>query len=376
MRVTGRKEATERTRRGGEPLCIVVLPETAPSPFSVLPLRRGGASAILFGMDPLLEVTDLRIEFPHGGRRVPAVAGVSFTVGGGERVALVGESGSGKSLCALALLRLVPPPGQIATGTVRFRGRDVLGLPERELRAYRGKDAAMVFQEPAAAFNPVLTVGFQIAEGILAHEAVSKREALERAEELLALVGLTDPKARLRAYPHELSGGMRQRALLAVALGCRPALLIADEPTTALDVTVQAQILDLLLSLQERFGMAVLLITHDLGVVARFASRVYVMYAGRVMEEAPVADLYRLPMHPYTHGLLASVPRMERRGARLAAISGAVPALAALPPGCAFAPRCAWAREECGAVPPLAARGEGRKARCVLSQEALPWRPA
>jgi oligopeptide/dipeptide ABC transporter ATP-binding protein len=235
----------------------------------------------------------------------------------------------------------------------------------------------MVFQEPAAAFNPVLTVGFQITEGILAHEAVSKREAEERAEEMLGLVGLPDPKARLRSYPHELSGGMRQRALLAVALACRPALLIADEPTTALDVTVQAQILDLLLSLQERFGMAVLLITHDLGVVARFASRVYVMYAGRVVEEARAAGLFRLPMHPYTHGLLASVPRMDRREARLSAIPGAVPSPQNLPPGCAFAPRCPWATEECSrTVPPLAERGESRRARCVLSMEELPWRPA
>jgi oligopeptide transport system ATP-binding protein len=326
-------------------------------------------------MEPLLEVTGLRIEFPHGERRFPAVEDVSFAVGRGERVALVGESGSGKSLCALALLRLVPPPGEIAAGTVRFRGRDVLRLPEKELRAYRGKDVAMVFQEPAAAFNPVLTVGFQITEGILAHEAVSKREAEKRAEEMLGLVGLPDPKARLRSYPHELSGGMRQRALLAVALACRPALLIADEPTTALDVTVQAQILDLLLSLQERFGMAVLLITHDLGVVARFASRVYVMYAGRVVEEAKAAALFRLPMHPYTHGLLASVPRMDRREARLSAIPGAVPSPQNLPPGCAFAPRCPWATEECSrTVPSLAERGESRRARCVLSMEELPWR--
>lgn len=328
-------------------------------------------------MEPLLEVTGLRVDFPHGERRVPAVDGVSFRVARGERVALVGESGSGKTLCALALLRLVPPPGEIAGGAIRFQDREVLALHEKDLRAYRGKDVAMVFQEPQAALNPVLTVGFQIAEGILAHEAVSKREAMARAEELLGLVGLTDPKARLRAYPHELSGGMRQRALLAVALACRPALLIADEPTTALDVTVQAQILDLLLSLQERFGMAVLLITHDLGVVARFASRVYVMYAGRVVEEAPVADLYRLPMHPYTHGLLASMPRMARRNARLAAIAGAVPSPESVPPGCAFAPRCAWAQAACAReVPALSERGAGRLARCVIPEEALPWRPA
>jgi oligopeptide/dipeptide ABC transporter ATP-binding protein len=320
-------------------------------------------------MAPLLEVDDLRVTFPSPGGPVTVVEGVSFHVEEGEPVALVGESGSGKTLSALSILNLVTPPGRIAGGTVRFRGRDVLSLPGPELRSFRGKDASMVFQEPLSALNPVMTIGAQIAEAVRAHERVSKKEALGRSEELLGRVRLADPKGCLAQYPHQLSGGMRQRAMIAMALACRPALLIADEPTTALDVTVQAQILDLLAELRESTGMALLLITHDLGVVARTVDRVYVMYAGRVVETATVERLFEAPAHPYTRGLLDSLPRLNRRERRLRAIPGTVAPPGSFQTACAFAPRCPKAKEDCRtSLPPWADVAPNQSARCLYPE--------
>jgi oligopeptide/dipeptide ABC transporter ATP-binding protein len=317
-------------------------------------------------MATLLEVSGLRVTFPLGKGVFPAVDGVSFEVGEGEAVALVGESGCGKSLTAFALFRLVPPPGVIAGGRILLKGRDVMGLSEAEMRSVRGRELAMVFQEPQAALNPVLTVGFQIAEGLLAHERISKKAATARARDLLELVAIPDPESRLKAYPHQLSGGMRQRAVIAMALACGPSVLVADEPTTALDVTVQAQVLDLLDGLREKFNMGVLLITHDLGVVARFASRMYVMYCGRVVEEGSVEAILGAPGHPYTQGLLRSVPRLAQRNRRLEGIPGTVPPPDRLPPGCAFVPRCPIALPACGdAVPELRGFPQGRKVRCL-----------
>jgi len=322
-------------------------------------------------MAALLEVDGLRIEFPTERGTVRVVDGVSLRVDAGEAVAVVGESGCGKSLTALSLFRLVPPPGRITGGAVRLGGRDVLSMSEKELCAMRGKSAAMVFQDPLSALNPVMTVGAQIREAVLAHEKIAGAEAMARAVDAMRLVGLPDPGRRYGDYPHQLSGGMRQRVLMAMALVCRPALLVADEPTTAIDVTVQAQILDLLDRLRRELGMAVLLITHDLGVVARFAQRVYVMYCGRVVEEASAAELFARPGHPYTRGLLASVPRMDRRAARLTAIPGTVPPPDRLPPGCAFEPRCSIAVDAChSAVPKLDRAGDGHGVRCILCGES------
>jgi oligopeptide/dipeptide ABC transporter ATP-binding protein len=318
-------------------------------------------------MSALLEVQDLRVEFPSANGPVSVVEGVSFKVAEGEPVALVGESGSGKTLSALALLNLVPSPGRIVGGRVLFRGRDVLSLPPAQLQAFRGKDAAMVFQEPLSALNPVMTIGRQVTEAVSAHESVSKKAAMARAEHLLGRVRMTDPKRILGAYPHQLSGGMRQRAMIAMALASGPALLIADEPTTALDVTVQAQILDLLSELRESEGMALLLITHDLGVVARSAARVYVMYAGRIVEEATVRNLFEAPAHPYTRGLLQSLPRLGRRERRLRAIPGTVAAPGSFHAACAFAPRCERVQESCrNSVPALFHPVPGRAVRCLF----------
>jgi len=320
-----------------------------------------------YGMSALLEVQDLRVEFPSAKGPVTVVEGASFTVAAGEPVALVGESGSGKTLTALALLNLIPPPGRIAGGRVLFNGRDVLGFSPAMLQAFRGKEAAMVFQEPLSALNPVMTIGRQVTEAVSAHERVSKQAALARAERLLGRVRMTDPKRILSAYPHQLSGGMRQRAMIAMALASGPALLIADEPTTALDVTVQAQVLDLLNELRESEGMALLLITHDLGVVARAAARVYVMYAGRIVEEATVRNLFEAPAHPYTRGLLRSLPRLGRRERRLRAIPGAVAPPGSFHASCAFAPRCDRVDEACrNSVPALLQPSPGRAVRCLF----------
>ena len=318
----------------------------------------------------LLQVEDLRVVFRTEAGSGAAVDGVSFDVDAGETVALVGESGCGKSVTALSILRLLPsPPARLDGGSIRFDGRDLTTMPLPELRRLRGGDIAMVFQEPMTALNPVLTIGAQLTEAIRLHRPVGRAAARSQALELLDLVRIPDAARHLEAYPHRLSGGMRQRVVIAMALACDPRLLIADEPTTALDVTIQAGILDLLRSVQARTGMALLLITHNLGVVADMADRVVVMYAGRVAEQGPARDVLRAPRHPYTRGLLAATPRVPHRAgegrAPLQEIAGMVPALTAMPPGCAFAPRCHMAEPACAATPPpLLAVGPGHLAAC------------
>lgn len=318
-------------------------------------------------MERLLEVRALRTVFDTDRGRVPAVDGVSFEVGRGETVGLVGESGCGKTVTALSIMRLVTdPPGRIEGGSVLLGGRDLLGLSEREMRAVRGNEIAMVFQEPLSSLNPVFTCGEQIREAIALHQKVGRAESKRRAIEMLRLVRIPDPGKRYGSYPHQMSGGMRQRVMLAMALSCQPKLLIADEPSTALDVSVQAQIIELLLDLRARLGMSVLLITHDLAVVAQMADRVVVMYAGVVVEVSPAAVLYGEPLHPYTAGLLESLPRVGERRERLAAIPGTVPDLADLPPGCRFGDRCPHRFDRCAGEPPLLDLGAGRAARCWL----------
>ncbi|GAA1565521.1 ABC transporter ATP-binding protein [Dactylosporangium maewongense] len=304
----------------------------------------------------LLEVRDLRTEFRAARGSVTAVDGVSFTVDAGEMVALVGESGCGKSATAQSVMGLiVPPAGQVTGGQVLFEGRDLLTLSRRELRAVRGKGIAMIFQDPMTSLNPVLTIGKQITETLQAHLGLSRRAARTRAVELLEMVRIPAAQSRVGAYPHQLSGGMRQRVMIAMALSCNPRLILADEITTALDVTIQAQILDLLRDLARETATAVLFITHDLGVVAGMAERVNVMYAGQIVERAETVDLFHRPQMPYTWGLLGSVPRLDLvRGGRLRPIAGRPPELTAMPPGCRFAPRCAHARDSCAdAVPDL-----------------------
>jgi oligopeptide/dipeptide ABC transporter ATP-binding protein len=300
------------------------------------------------------------------------VDGVNFDVFAGETLGLVGESGCGKSVTSLSILRLVPePPGHVLPGSlIEFEGHNLLTLAPRELRAIRGNRIAMVFQEPLTSLNPVVPVGAQVAEAAVVHQRLPRRAARARAAEMLALVGIPDPGARARQYPHELSGGMRQRVMIAMALVCGPRLLIADEPTTALDVTIQAQILELLERLQRDLGMAVILITHDLGIVAGQADRVAVMYAGQIVETAPTRALFERPAHPYTAGLLESVPRLDRPRERLHAIPGQVPAATAWPPGCRFHPRCPLAIEKCRTEqPPVFDISPGHTARCWLAGE-------
>jgi len=304
----------------------------------------------------LLDVRNLQTHFSTRGGVVRAVDGVSWDVQEGETVALVGESGCGKSVTALSIMRLIAPPaGRIVGGQVLFKGRDLLALSEEEMRHVRGREIGMVFQEPMTSLNPVLTIGRQLTEGLEIHLGMSPADARKRAEEMLGLVGIPDAGRRLRQYPHQFSGGMRQRMMIAMALACNPSLVLADEPTTALDVTIQAQILELMKDLARRLGVAMLIITHNLGVVARYADRVNVMYAGRIIERGTAHDIYHSPRHPYTLGLLRSVPRLdEPRRSRLAPIEGQPPDLTRLPPGCAFAPRCAFRVERCAReVPPL-----------------------
>jgi peptide/nickel transport system ATP-binding protein len=305
--------------------------------------------------ESLLQVENLGTWFYTRQGIVKAVDGVDFAVAAGETLAIVGESGCGKSMTALSLMRLIPdPPGRIVSGSVRLGERDLLKLSEAEMRGVRGNDISMIFQEPMTSLNPVINIGKQISEALILHRGLSRKEALVRSVEMLEMVRIPEPRQRAKEYPHQLSGGMRQRAMIAMALACNPKVLIADEPTTALDVTIQAQILELILELQREFGTAVILITHDLGVVAETARRVIVMYAGRKVEEATVGELFARPMHPYTAGLLGSIPRLdlmrgetERRSGRLQEITGMVPPLFDLPPGCAFAPRCTFADERC-----------------------------
>jgi peptide/nickel transport system ATP-binding protein len=332
----------------------------------------------------LLEVRGLRVEFPLEERTVPAVDGVSFSIPRGGTLGLVGESGCGKSMTGLSLLQLVPAPGRIAAGEILYYRDgprrdpvDITRLPKgsEALRAIRGNEIAMIFQEPMTSLNPVYTIGYQIAEAVQLHQEVTPREARERAVEMLAKVGIPAPRQRVDEYPHQLSGGMRQRAMIAMALSCRPALLIADEPTTALDVTIQAQILDLMRELQEELGTAILIISHDLGVIADMADEVVVMYAGRVVERAPVEALFDAPLHPYTRGLMRSIPVLGRRSTgevaeRLVAIGGTVPNLGALPRGCPFRPRCPDRFERCQEPPELLAMAPNHWARCWLQAES------
>ncbi len=326
----------------------------------------------------LLEVENLQTHFrtPDGVNR--AVDGVSFSVNEGETLAVVGESGCGKSVTAMSILRLVPePPGKIA-GRISFQGRDLLTLSTREMRAIRGNDISMIFQEPMTSLNPVLTIGRQLTETLRLHQGLGSTAATDRANEMLELVGIPEPRRRLTEYPHQLSGGMRQRVMIAMALACNPKLLIADEPTTALDVTIQAQILDLMRDLKKRIGAAIVLITHDLGVVAEVAERVMVMYAGRKVEEAPVRDLFRSPRHPYTQGLLGAVPKigssLDGTATRLAEIPGLVPSLKSRISGCVFASRCTHATEICRtAAPALELKARSHLVACHhAAREAVP----
>ena len=323
----------------------------------------------------LLDIRGLKTHFKTDDGWLHAVDGVDISIDRGETVCVVGESGCGKSVTAMTVLKLLPmPPGKIVAGQVLWQGRDLVPLSAAEMQKIRAKEIAIVFQEPMTSLNPVFSVGEQIAESLRLHEGLSKKDALDRAVEMLKLVRIPTPERRVNDYPHQFSGGMRQRVMIAMALSCKPQLLIADEPTTALDVTIQAQILDLLNDLKEQFGMAVMLITHAMGVVAEVAQRVVVMYAGKVVEEAPVAELFARPRHPYTQGLIRSIPRIDLAAThkvRLEAIPGSVPKLIAPSEGCRFASRCKHASPACStATPPLREVAPGHKVACIL--ESVP----
>jgi len=325
-------------------------------------------------VEPILDIAELRTWFFTRDGVVRAVDGVSFHVIPGETLAIVGESGCGKSVTALSILRLIPsPPGRIVSGAIQFAGRDLLGLSEAEMRQVRGNEISMIFQEPMTSLNPVLTIGRQIAETLTLHQGLGHRAALAKAADMLRLVHIPEADRRIGEYPHQLSGGMRQRVMIAMALACNPKLLIADEPTTALDVTIQAQILDLMRALKQKIDAAIVLITHDLGVVAEMAQRVVVMYAGHKAEEAPVSRVFRRPLHPYTKGLLASVPRLgtsldHERAPRLAEIAGTVPSLREPIPGCPFETRCAFATDICRReMPAFDEKEPGHFAACFHS---------
>jgi len=327
-------------------------------------------------VETILDIADLRTWFFTRDGVVHAVDGVSFHVFPGETLAIVGESGCGKSVTALSVLRLIPsPPGRIVSGAIRFAGRDLLDLSEAEMRQVRGNEISMIFQEPMTSLNPVLTIGRQIAETLTLHQGLDHKAALNRAVDMLRLVHIPEARRRIGEYPHQMSGGMRQRVMIAMALACNPKLLIADEPTTALDVTIQAQILDLMRELKQKIDAAIVLITHDLGVVAEMAQRVVVMYAGRKVEEAPVGNLFRRPLHPYTKGLLASVPRLgasldHERAPRLAEIAGTVPSLKDPIPGCPFEARCAFATDICRReMPAFDEKEPGHFAACFHSNQ-------
>ncbi len=321
----------------------------------------------------LVEVRNLRTHFFTEDGVVPAVDGVNLHVNKGETLGIVGESGCGKSVTSLSVMRLIPnPPGKITGGELLFGGRDLLRLPESEMRRIRGNEIAMIFQEPMSSLNPVFTIGDQIAEAIELHQGLSHREAIARAIEMLRLVGIPVPERRVHEYPHQLSGGMRQRVMIAMALSCNPKLLIADEPTTALDVTIQAQILELMKKLRQELGMAIMLITHDLGVVAEMCERVVVMYAGRVVEEGDVISIFKDPLHPYTEGLLQSVPRLDESRERLHVIAGVVPNPLHMPGGCRFHPRCPYTIDLCRTdEPKLEPAGSGRAVACWVASDRL-----
>jgi peptide/nickel transport system ATP-binding protein len=321
-------------------------------------------------MTNLVDVKNLNVRFT-GERTVYAINDLSFSLGEGEVLGLLGESGSGKSVTLRALMRLLPKKRTVISGDVKVTGRDVLALGEDELASFRGSVVSMIFQEPALALDPVYTIGQQISEAVIRHEGKSKREAMTRALEMLEVVRIPSAKRRLEAYPHEMSGGMRQRAMIALALACKPKILLADEPTTALDATVQIQILLLLRELQREFGMSVIFVTHDIGVAIEICDRVAVMYAGQIVETSTMSQLVRTPMHPYPRGLLASTTHRAKRGARLETIPGTPPSLDKAPTSCSFAPRCALAETRCSeALPPAVDVGSGRMARCVLAERA------
>jgi oligopeptide transport system ATP-binding protein len=324
--------------------------------------------------EPLLVVDDLQVEFRTREGVARAVNGVSYTVDAGETLAVLGESGCGKSVTAQAIMGILDtPPGFVTGGSVRLDGVDLLALPENQRRAYRGEAIAMIFQDALSALNPVYSVGRQIAEMFRVHRDMSQKEGLVKAVELMDLVRISAAKERVNDYPHQFSGGMRQRIMIAMSIALQPQVLIADEPTTALDVTVQAQVMELLADLQDELNMALILITHDLGVVADVADRIAVMYAGRIVEQAPVGDLYHRPAHPYTQGLLRSIPRVDAKGTELFAIKGLPPNLTRVPPGCSFNPRCVYARDVCrdGAAPPLEQLSDTRAVACHFYEEVL-----
>ena len=314
----------------------------------------------------ILEVKDLSVEFHTMEGVVPAVSHLSYSLHQGEKLGIVGESGSGKSVSSLAIMGLIPnPPGRITGGEIRYLGNDLLKMPEKTLRQIRGNEISMIFQEPMTSLNPIHKCGKQIAESLMLHRGMKRREALAEAVNLMRAVGIANPEVRVNEYPHQMSGGMRQRVMIAMALSCLPGILIADEPTTALDVTIQAQILDLIRDLNQELEMGVIFITHDLGVVSELCDTIIVMYTGRIVEQAPAADLFSSPLHPYTEGLLAAIPGITAQRAPLSAIKGMVPNPLKMPEGCTFSPRCPYAEERCRKqAPPLFDRGEDRKVRC------------
>ena len=323
--------------------------------------------------EPIIQVKNLKTHFYTSDGVVPAVDGISFNINPGETLAIVGESGSGKSVTSISIMRLVPnPPGKIVEGEILFHGEDLLKKNDNEMRSIRGNRISMIFQEPMTSLNPSYRVGDQIMEALCLHQGLNKEEALAKAVEMLTLVGIPSPEKRVHDFPHQLSGGMRHRVMIAMALSCHPELLIADEPTTALDVTIQAQILDLLRKLREEMGTSIMLITHDLGVVAEMADRVAVMYAGKIVEKAGVEDLFANPFHPYTEGLLKSIPKMDSNKEKLYAIEGVVPNPLRLPPGCRFAPRCPYAEDRClQKEPTLEKVGDNRWVSCYRQTQEV-----
>ncbi|TFJ92246.1 ABC transporter ATP-binding protein [Lentibacillus salicampi] len=322
-------------------------------------------------MEKILEVNDLHVTFSTFGGTVQAVRGVSFDLHKGETLAIVGESGCGKSVTSNAIMRLIPdPPGKISNGTIEFKGKDLTQFSQKAMRSIRGVDISMIFQDPMTALNPTLTIGTQLVEGLMEHRKTSRAEAKERALEMMNLVGIPNPEERFKQYPHQFSGGMRQRIVIAIALICEPELLIADEPTTALDVTIQAQILELFETIQEQTGVSIILITHDLGVVAKIADRIVVMYAGKIIEEGTRKEIFYHPEHPYTKGLLKSVPRLDIKGANLIPIDGTPPDLFSPPQGCPFTARCSMAMEVCDKVYPLQTElSDTHKVDCWLQDD-------
>jgi dipeptide transport system ATP-binding protein len=325
-------------------------------------------------MEKMIQIKNLHVQFSTYGGRVQAVRGVSFDLHKGETLAIVGESGCGKSVTSQSIMRLIPtPPGRITSGSILFKGQDLTKLSEKKMRDIRGADISMIFQDPMTALNPTLRVGEQIAENIMQHENISKEKAKEKAFEMLELVGIPNPKERLKQYPHEFSGGMRQRIVIAMALVCNPEVLIADEPTTALDVTIQAQILELFKDIQQKTDVSIVLITHDLGVVAQVADRVAVMYAGKIVEIGTRRDIFYTPQHPYTKGLLRSVPRLDLYESELVPIAGSPPDLFAPPSGCSFAPRCPYVMEVCDRMYPASTKlKESHQVHCWLQDERAP----